>query len=139
MCIILKGCFRNKYAASFRVNLIVKSPRLCLCFCHSSQIFLNSIRHASACRNAMVYKKRVEYLSWIKIRGNQKLGKFILGQLSWHDLTWRTTEASLSKLNIFSQILSKVLLLNRFNILWYFEKLLVNLIQYWNCTKIGNL
>ena len=36
--------------------LIIKNPRLCLSvilsFFHSSQIFLNSVRHATACQNA---------------------------------------------------------------------------------------
>ena len=43
---------------TMRLHLIVKSPRLCLSFilsfCHSSQIFLNSVRQAPACRNASV-------------------------------------------------------------------------------------
>ena len=49
--------FRVLYVKTLNL-LIVKSPRLsfCVSFCHSSQIFLNSVRHASACRNASCCK-----------------------------------------------------------------------------------
>ena len=47
----------------FQSHLILKSPSVCLSFihsfCHSSQIFLNSVRHAPACRNASLIRMDV--------------------------------------------------------------------------------
>ena len=84
---------------TMRLHLIVKSPRLCLSFIHSSQIFFNSVRHTPACWNASIPKilKVCPYnlLCWNRICNNNIglyrlkvwLGWFTFNHLP-HNMQW---------------------------------------------------